>query len=242
MDFCVRIAEKNILIHSVYSIIHGTCKDYLVDTNVIPDIEIRTDEEMLEQEANRLRKQDGEEHGLKTTEDLLVHRLIAESFLDHNTILMHGAVVSDGKDAYMFTAKSGTGKTTHIQKWLENVPCSFVVNGDKPLIILKDDGAYACGTPWCGKEHYGTNTVVPLKSIVLMERSNENRMEQVPLRAVFTSVLQQIHQPTDADKMRKALALLMKLKEHVTFYKFYFDNYREDCFQTSYKALTKNQQ
>ena len=30
--------------------------------------------------------------------------------------------------------KGGVGKTTHTKLWLDNIPGSFVVNGDKPLI------------------------------------------------------------------------------------------------------------
>ncbi len=239
MDFIIRLAKKNILIHSVYSVIHNTCKEYLVDSNETPDIEISVNEEMLVQEAKRIKEREGEDHSLKMVEDLLVHRLIANAFLEYDTFLMHGAVISTGKEAYMFTAQSGTGKTTHVQKWLENIEGSFIVNGDKPLIILNEEGAFACGTPWCGKEHYGKNTIVPLKSIVLMERSDENRMEKVPLIKVFPAILQQTYQPEDADKMRKTLALLMKLKDHVSFYQFHFDNYKDDSFSVSYNELTK---
>ena len=239
MDFTIRLAKKNILIHSVNLRIQKICSDYLIDENGQPDVEINIDEDMLIKEAERIKEQNGENVSLRDAEDLLIHRQIAEALLDYNILLMHGAVVSDGHRAYLFTAKSGTGKTTHIQKWLENVEGSFVVNGDKPLIILDEGKAFACGTPWCGKEHYGTNAIVPLHSIVLMERSDENRIEEVPFGSVFHMILQQTHQPTDADKMRKTLALLMKLKDSVRFYRFYFDNYKDDCFQVAYDALTK---
>lgn len=239
MDFTIRIAKKNILIHSVYSAIHGTCSNYLVDPDEHPDVEITITEDMLLQEAIRIKEREGEDNSLRTVEDLLVHRFIAESLLDYDILLMHGAVISTGKEAYMFTGKSGTGKTTHIMKWLDNIEGSFIVNGDKPLILFNDVNAFACGTPWCGKEHYGTNTIVPLKSIIFMERSSENRMEAVSMKSILASVLQQTYQPKDADKVKKTLALLMKLKERVSFYKFYFDNYKDDCFKVAYDELTK---
>lgn len=239
MDFTIRIAKKNILIHSVYSTIHGTCRDYLVDPDEHPDVEITITEDMLLQEAIRIKEREGEDNSLRTVEDLLVHRFIAESLLDYDILLMHGAVISTGKEAYMFTGKSGTGKTTHVMKWLENTEGSFVVNGDKPLILFNDVNAFACGTPWCGKEHYGTNTIVPLKSIIFMERSSENRMEAVSMKSILGSVLQQTYQPKDADKVKKTLTLLLKLKERVSFYKFYFDNYKDDCFKVAYDELTK---
>lgn len=64
---------------------------------------------------------------------------------------MHGTVVDHNGQAYMFTAPSGTGKTTHAKLWLDNLPDAFIVNGDKPFIIAGDEQPKACGTPWAGK-------------------------------------------------------------------------------------------
>lgn len=36
--------------------------------------------------------------------------------------------------------KGGVGKTTHTKLWLDNIPGSFVVNGDKPLIRARSGG------------------------------------------------------------------------------------------------------
>ncbi len=238
MDFSIRIANKNIAIHSVYSYIHNSCKFYLIDATEKPDIEIFTDSAMIEAEADRISQREGETHSLQMIEGLLIHRLIAEAFLDYDTFLMHGAVIATDNGAYLFTGQSGTGKTTHVKKWLENVENSYIVNGDKPFIICKD-GIFACGTPWSGKEHYDRNTIVPLRSIVLMERSTENRMEEMSFKSIFPYLLQQTFRPMDADKMRRTLALLMKLKDNVHFYKFYFDNFKDDCFQVAYNELTK---
>ena len=238
MDFCVRLANKNIAIHSVNSYIHDLCEKYLVDNNAKPDIEICTDQYMIEREIDRVYKIEGIKHGSKIIEGLLIHRLIAEALLDHDIFLMHGAVIATSCCAYMFTGASGTGKTTHVTKWLENIEDSYIVNGDKPFLICQEK-VLACGTPWSGKEHYDKNTIVPLNSIVIMERSSENRMEEISFKSAFPMLLQQTHQPADADKMRKTLALLMKMKDSVRFYRFYFDNFKDDCFQVAYDALTK---
>ncbi|MBQ0065579.1 MAG: hypothetical protein KBT48_07415 [Firmicutes bacterium] len=47
----------------------------------------------------------------------------------------------------MFTAVLGTGKTTHTRLWLKNLPESFVVNGDKPLLQIDKEQTLVCGTP-----------------------------------------------------------------------------------------------
>ena len=117
------------------------------------------------------------------------------------------------------------------------MPGSYVVNGDKPLIMLDGDKAFACGNPWRGKEELGKNAIVPLRSIVFMERSDENRMEAISFMKALPLLLEQVYQPRASKKMLKTLELLSRLKDCVSFYRFYFDNYREDAFSVSFGEL-----
>ena len=238
MDFIIRIANTNILIHSVYTSVYKVCKDYLIDENMQPDVELFSSDEMIYFELDQIQKAGQPVSSLSGIESLLVYRMIAESLLDRDILLMHGAVIATGDTSYMFAGRSGTGKTTHIQKWIENDDSSYIVNGDKPLVIINHHGAFACGTPWCGKEGFGKNTVVPLRSIVFMERNPMNSIEEASFKDVFINLLEQTYQPTDAGKMKKTLELLKMLKNQVSFYRFYFNNYKQDAFHTSFDTLT----
>ena len=239
MNFTIRVANINILIQSVYSGIYKECRDYLIDDNIEPDIEIRVDDDSIRKEFEQIQLSGEPINDLQEAEILLVHRRIAESLLEFDILLMHGAVIAVNNNSYMFTGRSGTGKTTHIKKWLENIEGSFVVNGDKPFLIVNSAGVFACGTPWCGKERYGTNTIIPLRSIVFMERSTNNYIEKVSIKSIFPMLLEQTYQPSDVEKMKRKLRLLLKIKEHVSFYKFYFNNFKDDAFHTSFDLLTQ---
>ncbi len=239
MDFCIRIANQNILIHSMYSSVHRVYKDYLINDYKAPEIEIHVDNQLINMELKTFWQSGIEIPNLAILEEILIHRSIAEALLDYDTFLMHGAVIAVDDRAYMFSGKSGIGKTTHIKKWLKNAVGSYVVNGDKPMIAVNSGGIFACGTPWCGKEYLGINTIVPLRSIVIMERSEENHIEQISFKSILPKLLEQTYQPTDVQKMRKTLELLGKLKDQVSFYRFSFNNLKEDAFQTSYKALVE---
>ena len=131
-------------------------------------------------------------YNIRGYEVLALNRIIADKMLGYNTFLMHGAVVAYRGEAYMFAAPSGTGKTTRIRLWLDEYPDSFVVNGDKPLIKIDNEKAYACGTPWCGKEGWNRNTIVPLRAIYLLERSDfskKNKIEEVKIGEAFPDLL-----------------------------------------------------
>lgn len=237
MDFCICIANRIISIHSVYTNIYRACKGYVVNGNTDPDIEIRIDDQMLGNELEVMQRSGNAIPGLGSLEGNLIHRLVAEAMLEYNTFLMHGAVVSVDGAAYLFSGRSGTGKTTHIKKWIDNAAGSFIVNGDKPLIAVKPEGVFACGTPWRGKEYFGENTIVPLRSIVLMERNEENIITEISFKTAFPKLLEQTYRPDNDQKMRKTLDLLNRLKGKVSFYHFAFNNLKNDAFQVSYNAL-----
>lgn len=233
--FRISIAGRCIGIDSLYAEVYRLCSDYLCDNE--PEIQISISDEDIAYE----RKVDADEkETFKNSylETLSVYRKISEALLDYDTFLMHGAVIAQRQNAYMFTAKSGTGKTTHIEKWLQNLDDAYIVNGDKPLIIVAEKDAIACGTPWCGKENLATNCMVPLRAIIFMERGDKNIMQEISSVEAFPFFLQQTYQPDDGEKMKKTLKLISKMMERVKFYRYIFDNMQEDAFDVSYSTLT----
>ena len=124
--YCVSIAGHRAGIHTHFSDLYAYYKDFLCDGE--PEVQVSVDENDLAWERDEVKKE-RVPHGSGNLENLVIHRKISEAMLDWDTFLMHGAVVAVEQNAYMFTAVSGTGKTTHIQKWLNNVPGAYVVNG-----------------------------------------------------------------------------------------------------------------
>lgn len=234
-SFCVGLAEKTVQIDSLTNI-QPDFAGY--ESYSKPDFCIHMTREDIERERSISIEDGNGNFSDRYLEFLSIGRKIAEELLTSSTFLMHGAVVAAGNDAFMFTARSGTGKTTHIMKWLENLPGAFVVNGDKPLIKVTEKEAIAYGTPWCGKEHLNTNIGVPLRAIVLMERSEDNAIEEISFSQALTTLLQQCYRPTEAGRLRKTLALISALNGKVKFYRFRFNNMKPDAFKTSYEALT----
>ena len=79
----------------------------------------------------------------------------------------------DGQ-AVLFTAKSGTGKSTHTKLWRDLFgERAVMVNDDKPLLRILKDGVLVCGTPWDGKHRLSTNCALPLKAICILERGKK---------------------------------------------------------------------
>ena len=182
----------------------------------------------------------------KTLDELYgsaAYRKIVSEMIEFETFMMHGSVIAtDMNHAYMFTAPSKTGKSTHTKLWLDNLPSSFVVNGDKPLLKVETDQVLACGSPWCGKEGWNTNCIVPLKGIVILERDEHNSIEEISFGQAFPIILQQTYRPDDPEKMKKTLSLLKEMSKHVKFYRMKINNFKDDAFSTSYTMLVKNKE
>ena len=99
---------------------------------------------------------------------------------------------------------------------------AFYVNGDKPIIRFFDGVPYAFGTPWNGKERYGTNTSAPLRGIAIVNRGAENYTEAASPDAVSSMLVTQSYIPKkNARLAMAALSLCNKLIESVTLVDLY---------------------
>ena len=230
---CIRLAEKNILIHSSSELPMSFFNNYLnaFDTS---DIEISIDEHDLiqihskdEYESSLLERHSTNNvaivYNWKSQISLCVLKKLATAMIGFDTILMHGVVIGYNQNSIMITAPSGIGKTTRAKIWLDEYPQSYIVNGDKPFLRIAEKGIFAYGSPWCGKEEWNTNTVVPLKAILLLQRADdgeENTITEVNLSTSFPFLLQQVYRPFDQEHMRKTIQLLKSMEGKVKFYIF----------------------
>lgn len=153
-------------------------------------------------------------------ETLALLRRISEKLVDYDTILFHGSAIAVNGKAYLFTAPSGTGKTTHSRLWLKYVPSSHILNGDKPFLRVKEDGRIlACGSPWRGKENYGINEILPLEGICILERDTYNHIEPVSCKEALGTLVRQTFRPADAGLMLKVLQLAGTIGQSVNLYR-----------------------
>ncbi len=134
--------------------------------------------------------------------------------------LHSSAVVCDGR-AYLFSANSGVGKSTHTQNWLKRFGSgrAYLLNDDKPLIRLVNGVYYACGTPFSGKTDQSRNESVPLAGICFLSRGSVNEIARMDKGDVFPLLYEQTVRPPREDDMMKLLDMAEKLIEDVPFYR-----------------------
>ena len=149
-----------------------------------------------------------------------IGRQFAEFLLGHGTLWLHGSALALDGCGYLFTARSGTGKSTHTRLWRE---CfgdrAVVVNDDKPFVTLTGSGALLHGSPWSGKHGLDTNITVPLRGICLLERGQDNRIEPANPETVLPLLCKQAYEPLTPEKAAVSHALLQTLSQRVPLWR-----------------------
>ena len=234
MNFTVKLADKYINIECVHPEMKDFCKDYLVE-NVEADLSIVTTNEDILAEQNSLQE---EYYPLSYLETLCTLRKIAELFPLHQRLLMHGASIAYDDKAYLFTAPSGTGKSTHIRLWKkawgEDVR---IVNGDKPFLSFDNEEIYIYGTPWAGKERWQRNCKERLHGICFVNRGTENTIRRLEPAECLSKLFRQIYMPKDPAAAGATLELMDLLVRNVPLYHLECDM-SEDAVKCSFEALT----
>ncbi len=222
--FKIKLADKYIFVDSIYQSTERFCREYITDGDRC-DIRISISEEDISAERERSENEQRLEgvdvinYSPSYLETLALYRKIADAMIAYDTLLFHGSAFSVDGDGYIFTAKSGTGKSTHTRLWREAFgERVFMVNDDKPLIRITDGEARVFGTPWCGKHNIGTNTSVPLRGIISLSRGDENNIVKGSKNELFPKILSQIYRTKDISGLQRTLVLTDKLLGLVELY------------------------
>ena len=242
-EFSIRIAGHTARISSLFASTRDYCRNYL--TEDIPQFHITVTREDLVFEQEALR-QEAIEEGIRIRtftdpflERTAIQRKIAEFLFDRNILMTHGSTVAvDGK-AYLFTAKCGTGKSTHTRLWRQIFDSRAVmVNDDKPFLAVTEEGVLACGSPWSGKHGLDSNITVPLQGICILERGSENRIRRISPEEAMPMLLHQSYCPLESEKHARFQMLVGLLAEKTSLWHMQC-NMNPDAAEVAHRAMSK---
>lgn len=224
VSFRIALAGQVIGVSALYEQTRTFCKNYLTDAPASFEVAVTPADIAYERQrsarADELEGAAVREHADPYLETLAVYRKLAQLLVQDDILLMHGAVVAVDGQAYLFTAKSGTGKTTHTRLWMRQFgDRAVMVNGDKPLLHITSEGVTVYGTPWDGKEHLSTNTSCPLKALCILTRSETNHIERISKKEALPMLCQQSYRPCSPIGAQKMLALVDRLGSSVPLYR-----------------------
>lgn len=144
---------------------------------------------------------------------------LAQLMLPKNVFFIHSSFISVGGKAILFSAASGTGKSTQAALW-EKHRHAEVINGDKSGILV-ESGVHACGVPFCGTSGICKNKSFPLGAVILLGQSTENRIRRLSGFEALQGILQNVYLDLLAPNEQAVIFdLLIELLKNVPVYRF----------------------
>lgn len=212
------------------------CADYLSEES-IPKFDICITDEDIAYE--REHSEGDVKYSKAYLEYIAVYRKFCEKAVEHGVILCHGSVVEVDGNAYMFTAPSGTGKSTHTRLWREYFgDRAVMINDDKPLLRFEDDGIYVYGTPWDGKHHLSTNKRSKLAGICFLKQDKENSIRKIDAQESLTLLMSQIYRPKNTEALMKTFDYMDELINRMPIYQMGC-TISEEAVQIAYNAMSE---
>ena len=151
------------------------------------------------------------------------------ALLDHRGLMLHSsAIVLEGK-AFLFTAPSGTGKSTHTEKWVRLFGAAYL-NDDKPALRLQEGTWMAYGTPWSGKYDLSKPCGFPVGGIAVVIRGEENSIRPMDAQEALPYLMSQTAFRLQTRRMDKLLALMDDLLRGVPIWRLQCRNDDEAAY------------
>jgi hypothetical protein len=213
-----KIADMNIKIETQSSYVLDRLEPYITGdekydyTVAVTEEDIKAEQQLTADKLSR---------GMLESTAIL-RKICKKVLAEYNGMFLHCASIKYNGKAYLFTAPSGTGKTTHINLWLKHMGEAVeVINGDKPILRKNGDVVTVYGTPWQGKEDYGCNTNAPLGGIFLLQRAKENSVEKATTKEALSFLLAQTLRVNQKENMIKLFELFDYIIKTTPIYNLY---------------------
>lgn len=230
----LKVADLVVEADFFYDIMKSRIKPYICSDNEKTDIKINVSEQFYID-----RYAENPQMTLAECECLWSGSYFYEQLTCFNGIMLHASCVEYEGKAYLFSARSGTGKSTHTHLWLKYLPGSRIINDDKPAIRCIDGVYYAYGTPWSGKNDESVNVGVPIGGIAFITRG-ENSIKRIPGIKALRLFMDQTVRPGDKTLMGNMLENLNGVLTDVPIYEMSCDM-SEEAVMTAYNGMRNSE-
>ena len=145
-----------------------------------------------------------------------IFRMLAE----HGGVVLHSSyIITQRGEALLFSAPSGTGKSTQAELWRKFAGAK-VINGDRALIKAQN-GVTANGIFFSGTSGICENVTAPIRAIVLLRQSFANELKKVSGKEAFMRLLPQCsYYPKEEENLKLVTGILAEIISAVPIYDF----------------------
>ena len=139
--------------------------------------------------------------------------------LQKEALILHSAYITCQEEGIVFSAPSGTGKSTQAELW-ERYKQATVVNGDRSIIGVRNGRGYVYGIPMCGTSGITHNVSAPLKAVIVIRRGKPGlrRLDAFEaFKALYSEVSVNYWNRTEVEK---TMEVIDRITETIPVYLF----------------------
>lgn len=138
--------------------------------------------------------------------------------IERKSLTLHCAYLQVQNSAILFSAPSGTGKSTQANLW-EQYEQGKTINGDRGLLHKVNDQWFVGGWPVCGTSKICNNITLPIKAIVMLSQSTQNHLESLKgIKAIQSLYAQTTINYWNQTFVNQSLDLLEDIITHIPIY------------------------
>lgn len=162
---------------------------------------------------------------------------LEELLLQNHALLLHSASIEYRGEGILFTAPSGTGKTTQTDLWHTYREGVTDINGDRTVLQWTEEGWYACGFPIYGGVVRCEQKAKPVKTVVIIRQGENDRIQEISAAKKAALLYSQMTVPVaDGGYVVKAMDLIENLVNQVRVV-LYFCTMKESAVQILHRYL-----
>ncbi len=227
------IADLKVHMDIKYDLLRSRCEKYLHNFSGEPDIVVNPSQKWIDNLVETKGELTHAEY-----EYLCAGLLFYDELLKFDGFVMHSSSLCYNNKAYLFSADSGTGKSTHVGLWKKYIGDAVsIINDDKPAVRLIDGKFYCIGTPFSGKTDQNLDISVPVGAMALLYRGIENKIEPAETRDAVHTLLRQTLISINNRNNDRLIELLDLFVKSVPIYRFGCDM-SEEAVKTSFEKMT----
>lgn len=141
------------------------------------------------------------------------------SIISRGAMLVHSSALVCGGKAYLFSAQTGVGKSTHTRLWKKAFGDKVkIINDDKPIVRIQDNTCTVYGTPFDGGSGIALNESAPLGAVIFIKRAEENSIRKAAQNEIISNLYLSTVRCLDKIKADAMLANIDRLVKMCDYY------------------------
>lgn len=158
------------------------------------------------------------EHEIFVRTNIWNYLAFEDVLINHQAFILHSSFISWQNNGILFTAPSGTGKSTQADLW-KKYEDADIYNGDRTIIRKIDGKYYGFGSPYAGSSGIYRNESAPIKAIIVIEQGPDNVIRRLHGREAFLPLFRETLMNTwNKEYMEKMTDLLMDAACQIPIY------------------------